>query len=648
VVIGNQVSAFDAAADNAVVIGTGNGTNGRYTVSIGWQANTRNNNSIAIGGSTLADGTSSVALGYDSDAGGSSAVALGHLSVSDQSGAVAVGGSSKVYAVSSGDSAGAIAVGNNARVGNLTPGAGCNAAIAIGEGAVVSPGGTDAVVVGPAASATKVNTVACGKDALTATTGGVAIGYAAAVDGTFQIAAIALGYQAKVYTVSSGDSAGSIAIGRDAQVGDATPGAGCDAAICIGENSKVNPDANNALVIGSNASVGSSGQNVVVLGLSAGAASTNAAHGSVVVGASALSNEQNAVCLGVSAKVHEPSAGDSIGAIAIGSSAVVGNSTPGAGCNASIAIGEGAQVQTGSLDAIAIGVAAVIAADAPAAIAIGQNATCSTASSDRSIAIGYNANAASGQSVVIGDSASETGGSAVAIGRSSSVAAGGCVAVGSQASAGFLNCTVVGNNTSSEASGCVVIGSNADALGASTFNATVVGTAAEANATEAVSVGYATDVLADSGIAIGAFAVVRAPSSGDNNGAICIGKSATVGSGTPGAANEAAIAMGEASVVQPGADNAIAIGPAAVGNHSDGIALGRSATTTAANRCTIGTISGAADKELQFGLGLGVWGVAPPGSQPAKISDPTDLPSAITAITAIIDVLEGAGLSSAT
>lgn len=45
--------------------------------------------------------------------------------------------------------------------------------------------------------------------------------------------------------------------------------------------------------------------------------------------------------------------------------------------------------------------------------------------------------------------------------------------------------------------------------------------------------------------------------------------------------------------------------------------------------------------------GIGVWGKTPPSSQPAKISDPIDLASALTAVAAIIDVLEGAGLSSA-
>jgi hypothetical protein len=147
-------------------------------------------------------------------------------------------------------------------------------------------------------------------------------------------------------------------------------------------------------------------------------------------------------------------------------------------------------------------------------------------------------------------------------------------------------------------------------------------------------------------VVIGDDAHVYQPNSGDNNGAIAIGDGAFIGAAIA-AGCSAAIAIGEGAGVTLGDTDAIAIGPAAAGNHADGIALGRAAVTTAANRCTIGTISGAADKELQIGLGFGAWGVTPPGSQPTKISDATDLASAITAVNAVIDVLEGAGLSSA-
>lgn len=54
--------------------------------------------------------------------------------------------------------------------------------------------------------------------------------------------------------------------------------------------------------------------------------------------------------------------------------------------------------------------------------------------------------------------------------------------------------------------------------------------------------------------------------------------------------------------------------------------------------------------ELQMGMGIGVWGVSPPATQPLKINDPSGGAivdtEARTAINAIIDVLEGAGLSA--
>ncbi len=57
-----------------------------------------------------------------------------------------------------------------------------------------------------------------------------------------------------------------------------------------------------------------------------------------------------------------------------------------------------------------------------------------------------------------------------------------------------------------------------------------------------------------------------------------------------------------------------------------------------------------ANNRVTLAAGLGVFGVAPPAAQPAKINDPsggaTTDAEARTAINAIIDVLEGAGLAS--
>ena len=51
-------------------------------------------------------------------------------------------------------------------------------------------------------------------------------------------------------------------------------------------------------------------------------------------------------------------------------------------------------------------------------------------------------------------------------------------------------------------------------------------------------------------------------------------------------------------------------------------------------------------QKVTMAKGLAAWGVTAPGSQPSKISDPTDLASALTAIAALIDVIEGAGLAA--
>lgn len=109
-------------------------------------------------------------------------------------------------------------------------------------------------------------------------------------------------------------------------------------------------------------------------------------------------------------------------------------------------------------------------------------------------------------------------------------------------------------------------------------------------------------------------------------------------------------AIGRSAQVQAGKTEGVAVGYASVVGHAYGVSIGARAVTTADNRCTIGTIGGSWDKELQIGLGFAAWGGTPPSVQPSKISDPsggtTIDTEARTAINAIIDVLEGAGLST--
>ena len=101
-----------------------------------------------------------------------------------------------------------------------------------------------------------------------------------------------------------------------------------------------------------------------------------------------------------------------------------------------------------------------------------------------------------------------------------------------------------------------------------------------------------------------------------------------------------------------GGGRGIAVGSTASVNHNDAVVIGYTAVTTAVSRCTLGTIGGSYDLELQMGKGLAVWGGTPPGSQPTKISDPagggTIDAEARTAINSLIDALESYELTSPT
>ena len=105
------------------------------------------------------------------------------------------------------------------------------------------------------------------------------------------------------------------------------------------------------------------------------------------------------------------------------------------------------------------------------------------------------------------------------------------------------------------------------------------------------------------------------------------------------------VALGYNASINGAATGAIAVGSGAtvVSGHTNSIAIGASAATTAANRVTF-----ASALEVEIGQGLGVWGATPPASQPLKINDPaggaTVDAESRSAINAILDVLEGAGL----
>ena len=228
---------------------------------------------------------------------------------------------------------------------------------------------------------------------------------------------------------------------------------------------------------------------------------------------------------------------------------------------------------------------------------------------------------------------------AVAVGNASVLGASG-VGIGQSASIG------------SDSSDCVAIGLSA-AISSSADDAVAIGKLASVSASNGVAIGDTASSTGSNGIAIGfssqalaTFALALGSSASNKTGAsnsIAIGTSATNWTNINNA-----ICIGRFSECANSGDFAIAIGDDSAGKHLNGVAIGRGAETTANTRCTIGSIGGSYDMELQCGKGFACFGATPPGSQPTKISDPTDLPSCITAITAIIDILEGAGLSAAT
>ena len=520
---------------------------------------------------------------------------------------------------------------------------------------------TDAMVFPSTGSISKPGT---GTDSeafgATAVAGGalsVALGNATV--GTNGSSSIAIGNGAScVANVLSG-----ICIGEDATLSNAA----ADYGIIIGKDSTASAIDN--IVIGRTSS--SSVPNTTVIGLGASASVSGSA--CVALGMLSSVKAANGIAIGNGAEVHDVSSGDSTGSICLGSGATIGNATPGAGCNAAIAIGEGAVISPGAYDVVAIGAGASISSNSRECTVVGQGASVTGSSSLRCTVIGQGASAAATYGIAIGWN-SEAGGSlnATAVGSNtvaqahSSLAVGASARVPTPASGSNDGGVAVGTGAkvgASATAGCgqgVAIGSSAEIRDGS-LNSVAVGSGAIAadDSSGSVVVGYSALSYGVGGVAIGEDAHVNQPNSGNNDGAIAIGDGATV-SLYLAAGAEASIAIGKNAQIGQGDTNSIVIGPDTLCNHTDAIAIGRSAQTKANNRCTIGTIGGgAADKELQIGLGFGAWGVAPPGTQPSKINDVTATAGASYTATeqgmlndlkarlnAIIDVLEGAGLSS--
>lgn len=500
------------------------------------------------------------------------------------------------------------------------PGAGAGSEV-FGAGSTADAGSIGGTVVGPSSSLTNsIGGTAIGGAAQVDVDQGTALGFNAAV-GTGCAAATALGYNATVHQTGSGDSAGAVAVGSGATVG-ALSGAGCQSAVCVGENTNAATGAVNAVCVGAGAN------STATRGIAVGQTATVTALEAVAVGSNCQANGSQSVCIGPSSTIAEyncvaigfgidtPSgsfystgvgsnckpyaqracafgygsavypviSGDSTGALAIGNESRVGDSTPGAGCDAAIAIGQGSSVAPGATNSVAIGPGAEC--EAPSCVAFGYLADTKTHQLCTAVGTGAICNGNSGS------------------------------AVGYTANAGGLG---------------VAVGHQAAATG--TSYAVSVGAASDATQDQSTAIGGLSQAQTLYSVAVGGNAKVYAVSSGNSTGAIAIGRGSAVGNATPGAGCDAAICIGQGASVGVG--------------HQNAVVIGQGGASTASNRVTF-----ASTLEVEVGQGLAVWGVTPPGSQPAKINDPTGGATvdaeARSAIQSIIDALEGAGLTSST
>jgi len=202
--------------------------------------------------------------------------------------------------------------------------------------------------------------------------------------------------------------------------------------------------------------------------------------------------------------------------------------------------------------------------------------------SDDSVAIGRSSKVNSGceQSTVVGTNAETTSRYGTAVGFGALT---------------YTNGTAVGRNASAEAN-AVAVGQGS----ASLLIGTSLGHRASSNGRGGVSVGEVATTDGLESIAIG----VMASASGT---ALAIGKDAW--------STNFSLVIGRDAIGI--ATEGVAVGDASSSLHDYSVAIGARAATTADRRCTIGTIGGSRDLELQVGKGLAVFGSEPPSTKPS-------------------------------
>jgi hypothetical protein len=313
----------------------------------------------------------------------------------------------------------------------------------------------------------------------------------------------------------------------------------------------------------------------------------------------------------------------------LGDSAGVSNATS----DNSVVIGQGSEIQSGAGDDL---------------IVIGQGVTVSAGF--RSIVIGQAATNGRSNNVIIGEGS--TGGSAtsdanVVVGQAGTIAAGSsCVAIGQ--SANTRNSGVAVGASSITQDGGVAVGQNSSAgsgvaagQNSDTSSGVAIGNGADSSGDGSIAIGNGATALGTGGV----HADVAIGDSADAHiRSVAVGHQSGLTTGLTTLTLSDVVSVGYRSGHATGADGATAVGASSHADHSESIALGFSAVSTAANRCTIGTIGGVADVELQVGLGLAVWGSTPPAVQPTITGSRAGnaaLASLLTALAATGLIVDG-------
>lgn len=611
----------------------------------------RNANSEVFGtGASVGANNDCTAFGAGANCSSSNGTAIGHNAKAGVNGCVAVGGHADAqtqegtapYAVQTAIGYSAAATGGES--------------VAVGQQAQAREQGT--VAVGRNANATGLRGTAVGRGALATATDTVAVGHtsqASAQRGT------ALG-QSATATADAGTALGyycgaqganAVAVGSFQSV--AADGVG------VGNSSTVTA---NSVAIGSGAQAGYGSQGYAT-----------------AVGRAALAYTTQSIAIGYLARVYSDAGSNGI---AIGYNAELTTNSPN-----TIAIGT--QCKPGSLTAQGIAIGYQVDLFGTNAVGIGTLAGARSGT----VSVGGFSKATGTQSAAYGGEAEALGVESTAIGQDAECGVGGvrAVAVGRGSRAGNADCVAVGRSANVTRIESVGVGNSSYVT---------------AGAGGGIALGYNAGVMADYGMALGYKAVVEAL----HTNSVAVGRQAVttaanqmmVGSGTHqlnpyvhgsistevdgyglvmrssataydftgirwkrnDGSNRWSMGidwMGDAGHnfwlydnvngttplwIEPGGPSFLSFGTTVGGfGYRDSTKI----LEWFANGSTWMTIDGN-DGLVKFQKGVGAWNKTPPAVQPSKINDPsggtTVDAEARTAINAIIDVLEGAGLSAST